>query len=56
MDRINLTEVPKIAANDMPINYYGTSVKYLGFTFNETFHSSVHVDEIIRKVTFSLSH
>lgn len=45
---------PKIRVNGTIIEFT-TTAKYLGFTFNETFSSSNHVDEIIKKANFSLS-
>lgn len=54
LNEINLQNVPKITVNGSIINYQ-LSVKYLGYSFNETFDSSNHVGEIVKKVNYSLS-
>lgn len=54
LTKINLSPVAKIRFNDQGINY-SSSVKYLGYIFNEKFDSSDHVSELIKKVNFSLS-
>lgn len=54
LGKIDMNDVPKIVVNGTHINY-SSSVKYLGFTFNEIFDSSTHVAEVVKKVNFALS-
>lgn len=54
LGRVKQSDIPKIQVQCTKVEY-SPSVKYLGFSFNENFESSDHVDEIIRKVNFSLS-
>lgn len=51
--KIDLSTVSKIQV-DGSINNYRTSVKYLGYTINESFDRTNYVNEIIGKVNFSL--
>lgn len=53
LKKIEMQTVPMVRVNDLAIEF-STTVKYLGFTFNETFNSSDHVYDIIKKVNFPL--
>lgn len=55
LSKMDLREEIKKNKVEIALINYSHEVKYLGYTFNFNFDSGSHVNEIIKRVNFSLS-